>query len=178
MLLLSLFLACANNLEIDSSTPAVEVKQCATLRDHQICDFDAIDLLGRDVAISDLYGAPIVLDVSAAWCGPCIQAASEMQSKVEALPEVTFLTVLVEDTGGQSPDETDISDWLSQHGISGAPVWGSSRELITQDPLELKDHLYLSGWPTFYFIDSEGHVQEYMRGYDSNTIIQKASELN
>ena len=101
-----------------------------------------------------------------------------MQQKADLVPGVTFLTVLIEDSGAQQPDAADITDWQTDHGITSAPVWGSSRDLLSQDPLEMKDHLFLTGWPTFYFIDSEGKLQEYMRGYDANTIMQKASELN
>ena len=118
-----------------------------------------------------------VIQFSAAWCGPCIQAAVGLQAKANQLPDVTFLTVLIEDTQGNPPDITDISDWADSNNIVTAPVWGASRDLITSDPLALKDHLYLSGWPTFYFIDSDGKLQEYMRGYDANTILQMASEL-
>ena len=184
MFLLTLFLACAAELQsqstslTDSADILPQEEFCATLRGEKICDFYAINDSGEEVILSDLYGQPIVIGLSAGWCGPCIQAAGEMQSKAEALPDVTFLTLLIEDSEGTAPDASDLSQWSNSHGITDAPVWGSSRDLISSDPLELKDHLYLTGWPTFYFIDSEGKLQEYMRGYDANTIIQKASELN
>jgi len=179
MLLLTLLLSCAAELQVQDSADilAEEIQQCATLKDHEICDFYAIDETGEEVYLSDLYGQPIVLDLSAGWCGPCIAAAGEMQSKAEQLPDVTFLTLLIEDSQGQVPDSSDISQWEEDHGITSAPVWGSSRDLLSQDPLEMKDHLFLTGWPTFYFIDSEGKLQESLRGYDANTILQKASEL-
>lgn len=180
MLLLSLFLACAADLEVnqDSTTEIVEVQQCATLKDHQICDFNAIDELGDPSFLSDLYGQPIVLDLSAGWCGPCVQAASAMQASADELPGVTFLTILIEDSTGAIPDENDIVAWRESHGITSEPVWGSSREILTSDMLELKDHLFLTGWPTFYFINSDGELQEYMRGYDEATIMQKAEMLD
>ena len=179
MFLLSLLFACASSLTVFDSAETEQEKEtfCATLRGEQICDFEAIDVNGDQMALSDLYGQPIVLDLSAAWCGPCIQAAVGVQAKANQLPDVTFLTVLIEDTQGNPPDVTDISDWAEGNNIVTEPVWGASRDLITSDPLALKDKLYLSGWPTFYFIDSDGKLQEYIRGYDANTILTMASDL-
>ena len=179
MILFSLLFACSAHLEVfdTAADQTQQEKFCATLRGEQICDFDAIDVNGDAMALSDLYGKPIVLDLSASWCGPCIQAAAGLQAKANQLPDVTFLTVLIEDIGGMAPDEEDISDWAEDNNIVTAPIWGSSRDVITSDPLELKDHLYLTGWPTFYFIDSEGKLQEYMRGYNAEAIIETAAAL-
>ena len=57
MLLLSLLLGCAAELQVQDSADvlAAEIQQCATLKDHQICDFYAIDETGAEVYLSDLY---------------------------------------------------------------------------------------------------------------------------
>lgn len=180
MLLLSLFLACAADLQVgkDSVTDTAEIENCATLKDHQICDFDAINSSGESSLLSDLYGQPIVLDLSAGWCGPCMQVAAALQDSANELPGVTFLTILIEDSGGNIPDANDINAWKETYGIETEPVWGSSRDILTADILELEEHLFLTGWPTFYFINSDGELQEYMRGYDEATIMQKAEMLD
>jgi thiol-disulfide isomerase/thioredoxin len=153
-------------------------QQCATLKDHQICDFDAIDENGNTVILSDYYGQPIVLDVSAMWCGPCIIAAGEMQSKADQVPGVQFITILIENTQGEPPSGEDIKKWISDYGIITEPVWGSSRSIISSDPTDMKNHLFLAGWPSFYFINSDGKLVEYVRGYNSETILEKARSLN
>tara|TARA_A100001015_G_scaffold258051_1_gene301034 strand:+ start:1982 stop:2512 length:531 start_codon:yes stop_codon:yes gene_type:complete len=172
----ALLFACAAGLSTDTSAQSDSVT-CANVAGMQICDFEAIDENGDPAVISDLRGNPIVLDLTAAWCGPCIQAAAETQQKADFLPDVIFLTLMIEDISGQVPDMADLVLWKNTHDITTAPVWGGSRDLLTANPIDVKDKLYLTGWPTFYFIDSDGYVVDYMRGYEANTIIQKASEL-
>lgn len=180
MLFLSLFLACTSpSLNVESVDSGVaQTKECATLKDHVICDFPAVNRLGETPNLSDLYGSPIVLDLSAMWCGPCKAAASNLQDAADSLPDVTFLTVLIENTAGQPPEPSDLASWSSDYSITSEPVWGSSREIISSDPTEMKDHLYLAGWPTFYFIDSKGNLKEYVRGYDESAILAIAAELD
>ena len=182
MLLISLFLACSGPADlniVDNETAEVRlVEQCATLYDRVICDFDAINSDDELSRLSDLYGRPIVLDLSAAWCAPCKAAASQLQETADLLPEVTFLTVLIEDAFGDVPDGSDLETWANNYSITTEPVWGASREIISQNPLDMENHLYLTGWPTFYFINSDGRLQEYTRGYDEATIIEKASALD
>ncbi|OUU31158.1 MAG: hypothetical protein CBB97_00515 [Candidatus Endolissoclinum sp. TMED37] len=175
--LILFFLGCAAGLKVDSGQSSEPLEECATIAGRQICDFYAIDKTGNEVLLSDLYGQPVVLDLSAGWCGPCITAASEMQSKAEMLEDVTFLTVLIEDAQGAEPDTQYIMDWQHTHGIEDAPIWGSNRDLLTANPIELKDHLFLTGWPTFYFIDSDGKLSGYLRGYDSGAVMQMAAQL-
>ncbi len=180
MFFISLFLiltACTdNNVAVTADTNAYI--QCATLRGHQLCDFDAIDNFNDQTYISDLYGKPIVLDLSAGWCGPCKESAEGMQALADSMPDVTFLTVLIENSIGDPPDSDDLNSWIANYGITTAPVWGSSREIISSDPLDMEDRLFLSGWPSFYFINSDGELQEYVKGYSESTILEKAAALN
>ena len=161
----------------DSNTSMMQSENCVNLKGAVMCDFDAYDEKGITTSISTLRGNPIVLDLSAMWCGPCALAASTTQQKSEVLPKVTFLTVLIENMQGLPPKEDDLSAWKETYGIDTQPVWSSSREILTSSPIDSGEKVFLDGWPTFYFINSKGEIEDYMKGYESSTVLEKASAL-
>jgi thiol-disulfide isomerase/thioredoxin len=177
--ILGLFLGCVDVAPppADQLTHVPEVQKCSTLKDHTICDFDAINEIGEDAFLSDLYGKPIILDISAMWCGPCQLAGRHMQATSDEFDDINFLTILIEDGQGNVPETNDIEGWKESLGITSCPVWGSSREIISNDPTDLETKLYLDSWPTFYLIDSNGKVQGYMRGYNENALREAALGL-
>jgi hypothetical protein len=100
-----------------------------------------------------------------------------MQATADEIPEVTFLTVLIEDGAGNPPETNDIAGWKDSLGISSCPVWGSSREIVSNDPTDMEDHFYLDSWPTFYLIGSDGKVESFMRGYNEDGLREAALGL-
>ena len=192
MLMLSLFLACTADVETPDAETVVETiietetvtetvteteEMCATLAGRQVCDFSMIDENGDEVWLYDLMGKPVILDLSAMWCGPCQRAAEEVQEVQDAHSELTYLTILIENLQSNPPAWSDLQVWENELGIDSAPTWGGSRELISSDPTEIESQLFLSGWPTFYFLDSELRVVGYQRGFDSDIIEGWAESL-
>jgi len=173
-------LACSSpaDLIVDTGQETVSTPDCASIAGMQICDFPAIDESGGDVKLSSLYSRPIVLDLSAMWCGPCKAAGANTQETANILGgEVTILTVLIENEYGEPPTAEDLVRWKETYNIVSEPVWGSSRDILTNNPIELSGKLFLEGWPTFYFIDADGILQEYVKGYNEGQIIQQAELL-
>ena len=155
-----------------------KIETCANVLNRTACNFAAIDSEGNTVNLSDLADKPIILDFSAGWCGPCNVAAKEVEEIQSAYPGITYLTVLIEDYEGNIPDADDILKWQSMHNIEDAPVWGASREILTPEPLETAGKFYLSGWPTFYFLDIGLEIVGAQRGFDSDAIKTWAQDLD
>ena len=181
MIFLGLMLACGPadlKTELFEDTAAMSEKEtCASVMGQRPCDFTVVDDNGDSVQFESLIGKPVILDFSTMWCGPCNTAAAEIQAIQDEYPEVAYLTILIENLSGGAPTATDLQDWKYSHGISTAPVWGGSRDLITGSPIETADKFYLGGWPTFYFLDDELRIVGYQRGFDPSIIEGWAASL-
>lgn len=162
------------DFELDSSpgdsVEEVIIEDCRNEVGHPACDFSGINSLGEIESLYDFYGQPIVLDLSAMWCGPCNLAGSEAQEIMDiySADDLVYITVLIENRNRLPPTADDIQWWLEEWGITTAPVIGSSRDLLNN--ADLTAGWYLEGWPTFYLIDEKMNIKSSFRGYSRATL--------
>jgi thiol-disulfide isomerase/thioredoxin len=92
------------NWELDSVVPDVVLR----------------DQFGEELALRRYYGMVVVLDVSAAWCGPCAQASPKLQALHEAREDQGFsvIQVMVEDEPGVNAETQTCSDWAEEFELS------------------------------------------------------------
>ena len=182
MLFLLSLLACDQPIVDDSNNPNVivqEIEKCIHIKDHKPCDFESFNSDGVNTSLYDLEGSPFILDISAAWCGPCRMAAQEVQEVQDYYSEydLKYLTLLFEDTSGEPPDVQDLKNWKIQNEITTAPVWGGSRELLVNNVINTETGFYMTALPTFYFINEDMRIVSMQEGFNSEVIEQHIEEM-
>ncbi len=137
------------------------------------CDFTLLDQNGNQARLYDYHGKIIILDFSTMWCGPCQMAARTVDDTIEKFgeDEVAYITILIEDPTGNTPDLRDLEDWTRINGIELGPVLGGSRDFLDEGGWDL------TGWPTFYFIDKDMVLRAVVRGYSSVVVDNTIEEL-
>ncbi len=162
--------------ELNTSDSAPEVPypfatwdDCSqTVGDHP-CNFTLKDQNDEEVSLYDFYGSAIILDLSAMWCGPCVQAGADVQGTIERFADhdVKYITVLIDNPQGQPPTLSDVQSWAANLGIETEPVLQGSRDFLNSDP---SAGWPLSSWPTFIFITSEMEIYYFQSGYNQQVI--------
>jgi len=137
--------------------------------DHA-CDFTLQDQNGKDWNLYSHYGEVIVLDFATEWCGYCHVAAEETQATQDEISKDTpfsYVTVLIEDMAGNSPPTLQAQErWCTHYNIT-APVLAGNRDMI------VSEYWNITGFPTFYILNSDLVIVEIIRGW-SSAALEKA----
>jgi peroxiredoxin len=109
-------------------------------------DFKLININGEPIKLSDLRGHPILINFWATWCGPCVLEMPLIQDRYQEYS--TSLMVLAVDA--DEPYD-NIRDFVYDTEITFE---------VLQDPDGRIQGLYnIQGYPTSFFIDTEGIIR-------------------
>lgn len=118
-------------------------------------DVEFTTIEGQTLDRTTLQGSPMIIDVWATWCGPCL-AAIPVLERIEKETSVPVLGVTFE-------AETHVARWVSERkALSGSPSYA----IVALDRAEAPDLLAgVSALPTLFILDGTGVIQEVMVGF-------------
>jgi peroxiredoxin len=121
---------------IESSAPKVGAKAP---------DFELDRLMGEPLRLEELRGKPVVVNFWATWCIPCEIEMPLLQDRYERHPGLQVLAV------NFAEPASEVQAFVDEYGLTFD---------ILLDPRALVQSAYrVRGYPTTYFIDSEGLIQ-------------------
>jgi thiol-disulfide isomerase/thioredoxin len=129
-------------------TAAIGGLEVGTRQGRVARDFAAFSPDGEPVRLSDLRGAPTIINFWATWCSSCVAELPDLRD-LQAELGAERVRVLAVNVGESSDAARDFLDWL-----------GASSLTVGMDPtLAVADSYGVRGMPQSVFVDSEGIIR-------------------
>jgi cytochrome c biogenesis protein CcmG/thiol:disulfide interchange protein DsbE len=125
-----------------SSSPALVATDDAALLPSTVAELPPMDVDGFHELLGQLRGTPVVVNVWASWCDPCIREAPMLSAAARSHRDVQFLGVDHQD--GRAGAET----FIAEHHIPYPSVFDPAGAILTD--------LEAIGPPVTVFYDADG----------------------
>ena len=124
------------------------------------------DLDGKEVALSQFAGRPMIIEIWATWCGPCIKNRAAFHAAKKDIPDRVALLAASADTTSSL-----VKTFLKTHDSSGL-------ELMATPDLyaAIKAHDPGMTIPKTVYVDSKGHVIDVALGTQNVSWIKAMSK--
>lgn len=128
-------------------------------------DVTLYSLKGEEVKLSSFKGKKIIIYFFATWCSVCSLTSSNVESvfrSVDSDDTQVFAVAL----SWQNPEQ--VKKTAEKHGLTMPVLLGSP---------DVQKAFRIEAFPTFYFIDTNGIVSNYVTGYTTRWGIQLRSYI-
>lgn len=113
-------------------------------------DFELLDIYGQAHKLSDFRGRPVMLNFWALWCGPCKAEMPLLQTRfTELYPDLVILAV--ED----GSEIYNVRRYVNEEELTFTFLLGNNQ-------IQASYRIY--AFPTSFFIDSQGIIQDIQIG--------------
>jgi thiol-disulfide isomerase/thioredoxin len=164
-------IACTSPNANDSSPvdDLFSTETCGGAEADITCNIESFDQNNEPFNLYTYYGNPLVVDLSAMWCGPCKSAALHAQEVQDFYSDqgLVYITVLVENTAMQPPTIEDLVEWADTYGNTSALVIAGNRNMLKSSGTGT---WAVEGWPTFYYIDENMVIRDIDRGFSEEEV--------
>ncbi|WP_254049843.1 TlpA disulfide reductase family protein [Novosphingobium sp. TH158] len=124
-----------------TSIPAKVGEPDCAKQGNQLPDFTLEDPSGKTLSLASLKGKPVLINLWATWCAPCVAELPQLDALVgEGLRVVTV---------SQDQDTAKVADFLKQRGVKHLEPWLDAKN-------DLSVHYDIQVLPTSILYDAEG----------------------
>jgi len=157
---------------IDEEPNPIYWEECSYKEDEHICNFTYANALDTTTTLYDYYGEIVVIEYFVEWCRYCREAAEMSSSFVEE--DVTFLSVMLENQYGITPNQEDIERWASAFSLPEDEVLRAGTYIL--DGLA-EDGPDITSLPGFIIVDEDMVIRYKIRGWSLQLMQQTIAEL-
>jgi thiol-disulfide isomerase/thioredoxin len=109
-------------------------------------DLGLHSLQGEPVQLARFSGRPVVVNLWATWCPPCVREMPVLQRAQAERPDVHFVFL------NQGEEPADVQRWLGQRGLS------SLHNVLADERRQASASFKSYGYPTTLFFDAQGRL--------------------
>ncbi|MDE3074240.1 MAG: TlpA family protein disulfide reductase [Chloroflexota bacterium] len=119
--------------------------------------FQLPSLDGKDMALNDFRGRPVLVNIWATWCGPCKEEMPTLQSASQSHPQLVVLGV------DNAESAIVVRPYVNKVGVTFPILLDLDGSLI--------DRYRVVGTPTSYFVDKDGVMRAiHLGAMDAGTL--------
>ena len=131
-------------------------------------DFTVTDMDGKEVALSDFRGKPVILNFWASWCGPCRSEMPEFDAAYQKYKDdIHFL--MVNATDGSRETVEIAKDFIAGEGYTFPVYFDESGSASAT--------YGVTGLPATFFIGAQGEAVARASGAISGDILQQGIDM-